>query len=101
MLQSNDIKRTTTYKNLQSDVKHHNIIAQTDKIRELIKTNKLTIEDMPFIDDLNNLITNGTLEAEASLKRPENREPWSPDFVNTIREVFMWKLVKSDKLGKI
>ena len=56
---------------------------------------------MPFIDDLNNLITNGTLEAEASLKRTDNREPWSPDFVNAIREVFMWKLVKSDKLGKI
>ena len=56
---------------------------------------------MPYIDEIDNLITTGTLEVEASLKRIENREPWSPDLANTIREVSLWKLIKSDKLGKI
>ena len=39
LLQSNDIKRVTKYKqHLQAFIKHHNIFAQTDKIRECIKT---------------------------------------------------------------
>ena len=40
LLQSNDINRVTRYKQyLQAFVKHHNIIVQTDKIREGIKNN--------------------------------------------------------------
>ena len=56
---------------------------------------------MPHIDEINNLITTGTLEAEASLKGIENREPWSPDLANSIREVSLWKVIKLDKVGKI
>ena len=56
---------------------------------------------MPQIDELDNLITTGTLAAEASLNRIEKREPWSPTLANAIREVSLWKLMKSDKQGKI
>ena len=66
-----------------------------------MKTNKLTSNDMPKIDALDNLITKGDLEVEASLKRIEHREPWSPDLANTIREVSLWKLIKLHKLGKV
>ena len=73
LLQSNDIKRVTQYKqHLQAFVKKHNIIEQIDKIRDLITNNTLTINDMPKIDELDNLITTGTLDAEVSLKRIEN-----------------------------
>ena len=56
---------------------------------------------MPHIDEIDNLITTGTLEAEASLKSIKNQDIWSPDLANAIREVSLWKLIKSDKLGKI
>ena len=54
---------------------------------------------MPHIDEIDNLITTGTLDAEASLKIIENREPWSPDLANAIREVSRWKLINLDKLN--
>ena len=66
-----------------------------------MKTNKLTSNDMTKIDALDNLITRGVLEAEASLKKIEHREPWYPDLPNAIREVSLWKLIKSHKLDKI
>ena len=66
-----------------------------------METNKLTSNDMPKIDALDNLIIKGVLEAEASLKRIEHCEPWSSDLANAIREVSLWKLIKSHKLGKI
>ena len=56
---------------------------------------------MPKINALDELITIGTLAAEASIHRIENLEPWSPTLANAIREVSLWKLIKSDKLGKI
>ena len=56
---------------------------------------------MPHIDEIDNLITTGTLEAEASLKSIKNRDTWSPDLANAIREVSLWKLIKSNKLVKI
>ena len=75
LLQSNDIKRVTKYKqHLQAFVKHHHIISQTDKIRECIKNNTLTIKDMPHIDALDELVTIGTLATEASMQRIENRD---------------------------
>ena len=102
LFQSNDIKRVTKYKQyLQVFVKRHNIIAQTDKIREGMKNKILTITDIPYIDELDSLITTGTLAVEVSITRIENRESWSPILANAIREVSLWKLIKSDKLGKI
>ena len=67
----------------------------------MYKNNTLTIKDMPQIDELDNLITTSTLAAETSLNRIENREPWSPTLANALREVSLWKLIKSDKQGKI
>ena len=36
-----------------------------------------------------------------SLHRIEKREPWLPTLANAIREVSLWKLIMSDKQGKI
>ena len=49
---------------------------------------------MPHIDEIDNLITTGTLDAAL-------REPWSPDLANAIREASRWKLINLDKLGNI
>ena len=43
----------------------------------------------------------GSLVAESSLRSLVKREPWSPNLANTIRETCLWKLIKSDNLGKI
>ena len=56
---------------------------------------------MTKIDALDNLITKGVLEAEASLKRIEHREPRYPDLANVIREVSLCKLINPHKLSKI
>ena len=66
-----------------------------------MKTNKLTSNDMPKIDTLEKLIIKGVLETETSFKRIEHRERWSPELANAIREVLLWKLIKSHKLDKI
>lgn len=55
-------------KKLQEFVKECNIIEQTDNIRELIKSIKLTIEYMTKMHALDNIITKGALDVEAPLK---------------------------------
>ena len=71
------------------------------KINGLMKSNKLTSNDMTKIDALDNLIIKGVLETDAPLKRIEHSESWYPDLANNIREAFLWKIIKSHKLGKI
>ena len=43
----------------------------------------------------------GSLVAESSIRSLVKREPWSINLANAIREAYLWKLIKSDNLGKI
>ena len=56
---------------------------------------------MQRINVIDFLVTNEALEIEASLKSIVKRETGSPNLDNVIRETSLWKLTKSEKLGKI
>ena len=53
------------------------------------------------INELDFLVTKGSLAGESPLYPIPKREQWSSDLDNTIREVSLWKLIESDKLDKI
>ena len=74
---------------------HHDLFNRGQIIQIKINNNTISHSDIKELNDIDEAITLGCLNAEQSLKKVRESHPWSPTLATAILFVQLWNCVKT------